>query len=304
MSFVNKSVNYSESNVLKSKYLKSILSKYNEYLYQLKLENKTDIANVMNYYIVPNNSKKYYLYIIKKNALESCKEDYDILYFFPDEQSLSFCNHKLEKYNISDFYTEIDNTFSHDYLFEGYLYIQDSKYNFLITDILAKNNTIITCDYSLRMNIINELMYKLNKNMSLYLNNHLIIGIHPVFHYDFEKMIKIFYNNFAFKEHINSVEHIHNFNKTRYINNDNIKTQDNNTPQLKRIIKQKMADIYEVFDINTGNSNGILYVKGVKDSKYLKQLFSNSRTVTDTTQFIEHLCIYNTIFKKWQHITL
>lgn len=295
MSFVNKSVNYSESILLKSKYLKNILTKYNDHINHIKLENKTDIANVMNYYIVPNNSKKYYLYIIKKRLLEACKEEYDILYFFPDKQSNVYCDNKLDRYNISDFYTEIDNTFSDNYLFEGYLYIQNSKYTFLITDILAKNDTIITCDYSLRMSIINELVYKSNKNMSLYLNNNITIGIHPIFHYEFENMIKIFYNNFSFKEHINAVEHIHNFNKIRYINTENLKRHDNK-PQIKKITKQRMADVYDVFDVDTGNFDGILYVKGVKDSKYLKQLFSN------TNNDIEHLCIYNNMFKKWQPI--
>jgi hypothetical protein len=255
------------------------------------LENKTDIANVMNYYIIPNNSKKYYLYTIKKKVLEVCKEEYDILYFFPDNQCNNYCNHKLEKYNISDFYAEIDSTFSDNYLLEGYLYVKDSKYTFLISDILAKNDNIMTCDYSLRMTMLNELLFKLNKNMSLYLNNNLIIGIHPIFHYEFENMIKIFYNNFSFKEQINAVEHIYNFNKIRYINTENMKTY--NEPEIKKITKQRMADVYDVFNINTGDSEGILYIKGLKESKYLKKLFASG------DEEIYHTCIYNTNFKKW-----
>jgi len=64
---------------------------------------------------------------------------------------------------------------------------------------------------------------------------------------------------------------------------------------IKLIEKTKYADVYNVFDKVTNNKQGILYIKGVKDSKYIKELFNKN-----SNSIIEHECIFNKNFNKWQ----
>ena len=84
MSFINKSVNYSQTDLLKSKYLIANLNSFNDFL--LKKDNKTSLnvdidTGITLDYIIPNNNKKFFLFITKKSLLEDIKEDFNILYF-------------------------------------------------------------------------------------------------------------------------------------------------------------------------------------------------------------------------------
>ena len=129
MTFLNKSVNYSQTTLLKSSILAPLLKNYNEFLLRSKGSSvvlNQDVNTGISYdYIIPNNNKKYYLLVTKKSQLEQNNTNYNILYFFPDSHQ---CN--LVKHENSDFYLEIDNTFKNDFLLEGYLYKQDDKYEY------------------------------------------------------------------------------------------------------------------------------------------------------------------------------
>lgn len=289
--FINNASNYSEEHYIKNNLLRPILEKYNQIknIENLKVEEES--------ILVPNNNKKYYLFIINKNELKNCnqKENYNILYFFPE----SIEHEKLEINVYTDFFMEIDWAFNKNYLFEGYIYNHKNVHRtFLISDILMVNNNIVTSDYNLRYSLINELKINL-KN----LNGHLDISIHPVFKNSelllkneqelFNKQIYyIFKNNFIFKEEINSIEIIKNSltktSKKRYIDDKK------DTEEIKIIKKGDQIDIYLVFNINTNNKEGILYVRTLDESRKLKELIKES---------IEIKCKYNSIFKKWQIVS-
>ena len=165
MSFLTKSVNYSETNLLKTKILAPLLKKYNESFLTIKDEHPDN-------YIIPNNDIKYYLLITKKNLIETNKGNFNILYFFPDKNNTTTSED-------DDFYLEIDNTFDENYLLEGYIY---NKRHFLLTDILVKDNNIITFDYNLRYTILNEFIY--NYPILKDINNVFSINLHNVFNID------------------------------------------------------------------------------------------------------------------------
>lgn len=281
MSFINKSVNYSQTNLLKTNYLLPLLQKYNEFLLQ-SIANNNSLSQ-LNYYIIPNNGNKFYLYINKKKVLENCKEDYNILYFFPYDIS----------HLLSDFFIEINNKFNNSFLLEGYLYKKDNKYMYLLTDILFKDEQLITYDYSLRYTLINEIIFNI-RNLSN-LNDHLTIGIHPIFENEHENMINIFLNNFIYKQDITSIEHIYNFSKTTI---NKIQNDCKNSSQniLKYIQYGKYPDVYNVYNIESGNFEGILYIKGLEESKKIKNIINNN----DNKIKLE--CIFNLNFNKWQPV--
>ena len=68
-----------------------------------------------------------------------------------------------------------------------------------------------------------------------------------------------------------------------------------NKYENKYLEKTSYADVYKVYDVNTGNEQGILYIKGLYESKIMKEYLKN-----DTKHIIK--CNYNTNFKKWQPI--
>lgn len=299
MSFVSKCANYSECFVLKNKLLQPLLKMYNDFLLKQKISNDNFCLNkdintgLSSEFIIPNNNVKYYLFITKKSNLESTKDKYNILYFFPDNNNINKNNINKNNINenninenlLSDFYLEIDENFKQDYLFEGYLYKNsDNKLFFLITDVLIINNDVIVGDYDIRLTVINEIFINLNL---CDLNNYMTINIHHVFKKENENLIKIFKNNFIFKSDICCIELINNFEKTRYIDKIDLEEYD------KIIQLTKYSDVYNVNDKQTNNYQGILYIKGLKESKLMKKIFVNKDKVTLK-------CKYNNYFKKWE----
>jgi hypothetical protein len=297
MSFVTKSANYSQSVLLKNKILRPLLKLYNDYLLKQNILkdkfclNKDINTGTSSEFIIPNNNKKYYLFITKKSHLEKTKENYNILYFFPDDYSInSFESNNIVKNTLSDFYLEINNEFADEYLFEGYLYNDNDKQQFLITDILIKNNTVVSMDYNMRLTVINEIILDINLQD---LNNCTSINLHPVFSKENENLIKIFKKNFIYRSDICCIELINNFTKTRFVDVRNI--EDCN----KTIQPGKYSDVYNVYNIETNNYEGILYIKGLKESRYIRNLMALSKT---GLQKIILKCKYNYEFKKWHHI--
>lgn len=294
MTFLNKSVNYSQTTLLKSSILAPLLKNYNEFLLQSKGSSvvlNQDVNTGISYdYIIPNNNNKYYLLVTKKSQLEQTNTNYNILYFFPDSYQ---CNLVKDENELSkDFYLEIDNTFKNDFLLEGYLYKQDDKYEYLLTDILVKNNNVINVAYELRMTLLNEILLEITREKLKQLNNHMTINIHPIFDMENENLVSIFKKNFIYKNEICSIERISKFQKTRYIEQAFISTN-KITSSTKNITTTNYTDVYNVYNYTSNNFEGILYIKGISQSKHMKELFKQNK--------ILHLeCTYNTKFFKWQ----
>jgi hypothetical protein len=266
--FLKNSVNYSEINQVK-KILKPLLEKYNDYLLTkvscIKSEQKT--------FIVPNNNKKYYSFIINKG------QNYKTLYFFPEK----------EENTSSDFFLEIDssklNENCNNCLLEGYMYSNNKE--FLITDMLINNNSIITSEYSLRYSLLKTLF-----NETL-LNGHLYINIHNILpECEDIQIYNIFKANFKYGIEINSMEYI---NDTK-VNVNDVNKVNNTITEMKQISKGNFVDMFVVNNIETLNNEGILYVKTLSDSKYLRKVLKDKENIILK-------CKYNNQFKKWQVIS-
>ena len=291
MSFINKSVNYSQTVLLKTSLLAPMLNSYNNFLLFNKNKEKDDIWSQLDYNIIPNNNKKFYLLICKKSELDHSKDNFNTLYFFPDNNTeITFEHEKVNSNHISDFFLEINNLFTDNFLLEGYLYNNNGSYEFLISDILFKNEVLINCDYPLRINLLNEIIMPIQKKL-VHLNNHLTINLHPIFNSTNENIINIFNNNFIYAKELNSFECINNFYKSRYIKKFPQKNEKEEV--LKYIERGNYTDVYNIYNIDTGNSDGILYIKGLAESKLLKTKFKDNKNITLK-------CVYNNIFKKWQ----
>jgi hypothetical protein len=247
------------------------------------------VLEPVDYYVIPNNNMKYYVYVTKKNSTEN----FDILYFFPDEHAVvSFVDDKAKAFTISDFYTETNHIFQNSLLLEGYLYtnLASTEHTFLLTDILVKNGKIVSCDYGLRHALLNELV--MDKNLRR-INNHLTIGVHPVFHSESENMVKIFQDNFIFKDAFCSIEKVQQFAKTRLHMTPTVST----VTCDKLIEKGGFTDVYKVVDAESGDNHGILYVKSLAHSKSLKEMFQTNPDVPKKCR-----CKYNHTFQKWEPI--
>lgn len=281
MSFINKSVNYSQTNLLKDK-LKIDLIKYNQF-YKKNIKYIVNGILPNNCHLLLNNNQKYYMYVIKRDELENCKENTNILYFF-----------KQGSTDIEDeFYMEIDKIFNDNYLFEGYLYKRDdSKKAFLISDILIINNEVIDDSFSNRYLLIHNIIKYEYKN----LNNLLNINIHPIFKKDsvnnIDSLLNIFKNNFVYNRQLVAIEEIYNYDKI-------IKYIDNNKRNInkKRIVKGNIIDVYNVYNIDTGDHEGLLYIKGLKESKFFKEIF-----YIQNKERVDLECEFNNAFYKWSPI--
>jgi len=295
--FLQSSSTFSESQVLKSKYLIPILESYNNIIIK---SNKIQIKDPRKY-MIPNNNNKFYMFVTNKKDTTGNKNDvkYKILYFFPCTSKNDSQKNNLFKNLITDFYVEIDSNktsfVKSNYLFEGFLYNKNSLNTFLISDILCIDNKIIDCEYDLRYSLINNLIKEQNLNN---LNGHLSIGIHSMFEYELythSTILNMFKNNFKFKNDINSVQIINDNNliksNTEYIDIDKKSTIE------KRITKGAFIDVYNVCNLKTNDNEGILYIKTIENSKSLRKMFKDKEE--NGILFIEILCEYNQHFKKW-----
>ena len=179
---------------------------------------------------------------------------------------------------------EINNTFSEQILLEGYLYKKLEKYEYLLTDILIKNNTVVDLDYQKRYKLLNSIFLQI-KPLLKELNNCMTINLHTIFNLE-NNFLNVFKNNFKYKNDICCIEQVSNFKKKSFVENRYLDIE------KKYIEKGNFTDVYNVFNYQTNNKEGILYVKGIKESRYIKTLFSNcDRVLLD--------CEYNNKFNKW-----
>ena len=277
--FLNTSLNYSEVNQFKKEVLKPILQSCNE-------SNKKSLskANVFDKdkYLVPNNNNKYYLLVCNKS---NSNNKYKTLYFFPEE---------FKENTRSDFFMEIDNNVNlpkKTYLFEGYMYNQNntSSKKYMITDVLYIENRPIENKYSLRLNIFREIV--INANLKD-INNSLTISIHPIFKIneaEDEQLYTILRNNFIYKKEICSKEYVYDYNKENYVQDDY------KDSELKNISTTKYIDVYNVHNVDTNDSEGILYISSINVSKKMIQIFKEKET-----ESVKIKCRMNKKFKKWE----
>jgi hypothetical protein len=288
--FITNSSNFSESHFLKSKLLKPILDSYNKLL----LEDQTKFVDKMEVNrFIPNNGNKYYLFVTDKSNIPNMKSNYKILYFFPENESP-----ESSDFFIETEYTNFHSLASTNVLLEGYIYNKNDKPHYLVTDILYKGthqtNKSLNCDYTLRLKLISDIIGNGIRDINCFID----INVHPTFKcieneddaYD-SSLLSIFRSNFIYAKEITNIEFVkercigYKTNKTSKIT---IKTSE----CKKRIEKTKYSDTYKVFDIETGNQEGILYVKTIAISKRLRELTKQSETITLD-------CEYNTSFCKW-----
>lgn len=261
--FIDSCANYSEINVIR-KLLKPLLNDFNNHLVNIN-KKQFNLKNDYNF-LIPNNGIKYYMFLTSKP-----KSKFKTCYFFPDK----FTNEHDEFFiEINDFGFEKDS-----YLFEGYLYNTDT---FLISDLLFIDSKLLEIDYITRHTIINSIFTRQHNNINGFFN----IGIH---HYlRNENLLPIFLENFIFKNTLKQIEHLNNINFEKTIENI-----DNNKQTCKKIIeKTKLVEVYNVYNIESKNNEGLLYIKSIKDSKKIKELFKN----TDSTTLE---CNWNSNFNKW-----
>lgn len=270
--FINKSADYSQTMLLKQDILNPMLSKYNLSIAQ-KLKTDHNKCPLLGYNI-PNNGKKYWMLVTTKQRLckEPIKENYNILYFFNEDNN--FC-------------IEINRRFDSEFLFEGYLY----KDEFLITDILIQNTDVIDVDYPLRFALVNEILFFGVKGSLMRLNNHLNIGIHPVLSAKNDGMIKIFMANFVHKNEIVNVEKVIGHQKWT----ESVPNPAEINPVPKVIEKGGYSDVYNVFNHANRSKEGILYVKGIAESKVLKGLMQGQESI------VVH-CVFNHKVNKWMPV--
>ncbi len=238
-----------------NKNLQFVLSSYSKIINQCNL----GLENV--YFYILNNNCKYYLFI------DTISQKIKLF-----NQTLSVTKY-FELVN-----TEITDKFL---LFEGYLY----KNSLLLSDILYKDNPEIS-NYNTRYYKILFKYVEILKNLHI---NDLTINLHPLI--ESIEMLSFFKNHFQYKDSICSIEKIplvDNFTKTKI--NLNNETSSDLLPM--KIIKTNLSDVYFVKDFKDIDK-GILYVKTIKESLYLKDLFKFK-----TCLYLD--CKYNTKFSKWQ----
>ena len=267
--FINNCVSYSESNVLKIKLLKPLLTHFNEHLVNI---NKNSFKNSLDNkeYIIPNNNIKYYLFITNKSNVNSQSKNYQLLYFFPE----------VTTNENSDFYMEIDSIFTKDNcLLEGYMY---NKSTFLATDILFTDSKLIETNYNTRQSLLKDLLKNNKKNI----NGHFNIGIHHTL--TNENYTCIFMENFIYKKELKSIEYVNEntFSKTK----KHFNTIKENSPKI--IEKTKYIEVYKVYNVETKNDEGILYIPRLVDAQKITQILNGNTSVIIN-------CKWNERFYKW-----
>ncbi|NBU34027.1 hypothetical protein EB118_06350 [bacterium] len=285
MSFIAKSVNFSQTDFLKANFLAKAAETYNK-AYSGERERPVKEHTT---FFVPNNNNKYYLFVINKSLIEQRGSAFDILYFFP---SSYLCTSPVASVPVnvaSDFYIETESVFSGSdggLLLEGYLYIgADGKQTMMLTDFLVRGDTVVDLDYPLRHTLLVELI----RNVGI-LNNHTKITVHPFVSSENDTLMSVIKNNFVFCDQLVCTEVITDGYKKSLQLEMPIEPVEIN----QIIVKEKYPDTYSVLD-KYGLKCGILYIKGISESRYMRGIMQfQQRTIVP--------CKFNNTFRKWQPV--
>jgi hypothetical protein len=294
--FIQKSATYSQTCKVKHDIVIPKLRKYNNVMLE-KIQEVQFKPNDAPYKIFPNNNKKFFVFIThKSNVDQNTNDSHNIVYFFPDDVSKDYYkDNKLVNNVMTDFFIEINKRFESELLLEGYLYQHNGLYQFLCTDLLMINDRVLTVDHDTRWSLLHEYIY-FNKFGSLeQLNHHISFELHPYVLSSSMCLLPIFSANFIHKDEIVCEEHVYDKSRERQIYCGT--TMDNNEPQLcpKLVRRTKLTDVYDVYDANTKNNQGIMYIKGLKESRWMRDLFKQSTSETMPVQ-----CWFDRQFNKWR----
>ena len=272
MSFLKNSLNYSIQTYLQQEFLIKHLKTYNNFITN-KIKN-AQVCPQTDSFFIPNNNNKFYLFIIPKHLLEKNKNNsFSIFYFFsPDNPNENFY---IESHYFAD----------SSYLFEGYLYNNNDKREYLVTDYLMNNNLVLSLDFVTRRELI---LKEFSNKFNYVINDNITINIHQVLNN--KNLIDIFKKNFIYNNSLNCIEIIeNNFHKKRYLE---IFDQ---TPKEMLIEKGDATEIYNVLNPLTNDYNGVLYIKTLQDSRKMRESFTNRDKLLLK-------CIFNTTFNKWSPV--
>lgn len=152
----------------------------------------------------------------------------------------------------------------------------------LIHDILVLNGKVLKVDYLLRYNLLIEKI----GTTSIKVTNNYKFQVSPKLTGDTD--LDVFKTNFKYPlSHFLCVWN--SYHKDLYL------LESNYIMQNLVIKPQIKSEIYNVYSMTTNEDLGLLYIKSLSDSRYIRSLFKN---VSDT--HIIHKCIYNERFGKWE----
>lgn len=245
----------------------------------LKFSNEVKKGDSNYNYVIPNNGNKYFLFITKQeNSSDSL-----VLYFFGKDD---------------DFCLEISyNELLLNILFEGYLYEEDGKFVYQVSDILYKDTGSLTQNltFSKRYMLLCDILYSPIVQSVIYknLNTTFTLDIANFFYKNDDYQSLLTFNKFY--RYFSSYEFIDDKSGNKY-------TEKLNKISLTKnliIKKGEKTEIYNVYDPENLNFLGILYVPSLKISKYLKRKFIGDGDVIE----ISHICTFNYKFNKWELTT-
>lgn len=270
-------------------YIKDILYK----IVKEEHEYKKDLVNVDEEgarFLLVTNGNKYYIWICKfseNKFLNREEKDANKALIFIFNRELQEEQWIIVPENV------INWEYSDEYLLEGYLYDNEMYFS----DILYPN---FKRGYIYRRDILKKILKEQTSRNMIYIREYrgekdIILGklINMIELKDEgvdETMKKILLKNFKHKitevteEIINGRELIKNTIKKDMLEE---KTEE------KEIQKGNKIEIYNVYNVETKNNEGLLLVKTLKQSKQLNELFS------DKVKTVKVKCKYDIKKKKW-----
>ncbi len=197
-------------------------------------------------YFIHNNNNKFYCFI-------DVKHNYNLLFVF------SLLDGKISQ----DFFIKTARIFHKPILLEGYMYTSKEEQcrTFSVTDLLVYNRSVASGYYNQRYKDLCELITpEIVDSVLTNMDNKVSITIH-----------KVCETANSGKVDVESpyIEHVRGFYKAnkRYL------ALPSTEVTVKVVSKGKFSDVYNVQDSATKNSEGLLYIKTISESKYLYNLF-------------------------------
>jgi hypothetical protein len=212
--------------------LAKVIKKYNDTLKGIVQKNHDYNLGIFKTYIVPiKNGTKAYCHIISGRS------------------------NTIHIFSKQEFFIETSRIFDTDLLLEGYMYTSEcgTRQEYRITDVLVIGDEPITSDYPDRYEKLKQLFHL--KNLEG-LNNYLDIRLHLV--YDKREAHLVNLTDYC------CIEYIHNHTKTVKC------TELKKEPVYKYVERGAYSDVYNVYHCDTMDYEGILYIKGIKESEILR----------------------------------
>lgn len=235
--------------------------------YLMQLNGVRDIEISKEMYLVPATNERYLVYITHNNNF--------VYYYFYSVigRHFDFC--------IESDIMKVDKPIKEVILYCVLFETNDQKNICMISDVFW-NKRKIDAKYDLRyfmmMSIVDELKLR---------------HIHPKYKFQVSPRLDVLCSNLDIFEMNFKYKYTgYVLMKDSYEKEYKVLYQECKEKML-RIYKTEKTDVYKVYDIETNECYGLLFVKTLKDSKYL-------RVVLECKDFIEHTCKYNTDFYKWQ----